>query len=71
MGLLLTLITGLFFLLGIILNKVFKNIDDISVLGVSLAFIVLINLIIFDIIPEVKKFTSTELILPLFNDRKC
>lgn len=53
MGLFLTFITGLFFLLGILLNKVFKNIDDMSVLGVSLGFIVIISLIIFDIIPEV------------------
>lgn len=53
MGLLFTIITGVFFLLGIYLNKVCKNKKNISVLSIALAFIVLLNLIFLDLAPEV------------------
>lgn len=53
MGLLFTLITGAFFLLGIYLNKLCKNHKNISVLSISLAFTVLLSLIGLDILPEV------------------
>lgn len=51
-GLLLTFITGLFFLLGVLLNKWCKNKEQVSVFAIGLAFIVLLNLICFDILPE-------------------
>lgn len=54
-ALLLTIITGLFFLLGIFLNKICKSNKNINILSISLSFIILINLIIFDIIPEIKE----------------
>jgi zinc transporter ZupT len=50
--LLLTLLTGLFFLVGSLLNKIIKN-NNISVLSISLAFIVILNLLLFDIGPEI------------------
>ena len=53
MGILLSFITGLFFVLGIFLNRIIKNKNNISKLAISLAFVVILNLIIFDIIPEV------------------
>lgn len=53
MGLLFTIITGLFFLLGIVLNRVCKDKKNISVLSISLAFAVLLNLLFLDIAPEI------------------
>ena len=53
MGLLFTIITGAFFLLGIFLNKITKNKKNITVLAIALAFIVLLNLVGLDIAPEV------------------
>ena len=64
MGLLLTFITGAFFLLGIILNKVCKNKKNVSVLAISLAFVVLLNLIGLDLMPEV--FSEVTFIRILF-----
>ena len=52
MGILFTFITGLFFIIGILINKLCKNSDNISVLAIGLAFVVILNLIIFDIAPE-------------------
>lgn len=54
-GLIYTLLTGLFFLIGICLNKILKNKKNINVLAVSLSFVVLVNLICFDIIPEISE----------------
>lgn len=53
MGLLLTFITGLFFIIGILFNIFLKNNKKLSDLSVAMAFIVVLNLIIFDIGPEV------------------
>lgn len=52
MALLFTFITGVFFLLGIILNLFLKNKKEVSILAIALAFVVLVNLIFFDILPE-------------------
>lgn len=53
MGLLFTFITGVFFLLGIILNRICKDKKNISVLAIALAFVVLFNLIGLDLLPEI------------------
>lgn len=53
MGLILTFITGLFFIVGILFNIFWKDNKKISDLSVSMAFIVVLNLIVFDIGPEV------------------
>ncbi|MBQ6841520.1 MAG: ZIP family metal transporter [Bacilli bacterium] len=63
MSLLFTLITGLFFLLGIILNKIFKDKKNFSVLAIALAFVVLINLIGLDLLPEVAASVSWQVVL--------
>lgn len=52
-GLIYTFLTGLSFLVGIYLNKIFKNKNNASAFAVSLALVVLLNLICFDIFPEV------------------
>lgn len=64
MGLLFTFITGAFFLLGIILNCVCKDKKNISVLAIALAFVVLLNLIGLDLLPEVCE--EFNLIIVLF-----
>ena len=63
MGLLFTFITGLFFLVGILLNKLCHNKDNINVFAIALAFVVLLNLILFDIGPEVFESISLANIL--------
>ena len=52
-GLTYTFLTGIFFLVGIYLNKFFKNKNNANCFAVALAFIILLNLICFDVFPEV------------------
>lgn len=53
MELLLTLITGLCFFIGYVFGLFSKDKNKVGVLAISLAFVVLVNLICFDILPEV------------------
>ncbi|WP_295163621.1 ZIP family metal transporter [uncultured Brachyspira sp.] len=48
----LTLIAGLFFLLGGLISKKFKNKDVLNHFSIALAFIIMLNLIFTDLIPE-------------------
>lgn len=65
MNLLLTLLTGLFFLVGSLLNKIIKN-KNINVLSISLAFIIILNLLLFDIGPEIfESFSIYNLLIIL------
>lgn len=52
-GILLTLIAGLFFLVGGIITYKVKNKDKLNYFSVGLAFIVMLGLIFLDILPEV------------------
>lgn len=52
-GSILTLIAGLFFLLGGLICKRFKNKDSLNVFSVSLAFVIIIALIVSDLFPEI------------------
>lgn len=54
-ALLLTVITGVFFLIGILFNKICNGNKNINILSIALSFIILIYLIIFDILPEIKE----------------
>lgn len=56
MGILLCLITGISFYGGYILSKIIKKPKIVSVISVSLAFVVLLNLIFLDIIPDIFVF---------------
>lgn len=56
MGIVLTLITGISFYGGYILSRIINNKKAISVISVSLAFVVLLNLILIDIIPDVSSY---------------
>ena len=48
----LTLIVGLFFLLGGLISKKFKNKEVLNHFSIALAFIIMLNLIFTDLIPE-------------------
>ena len=63
-GLIYTFLTGISFLGGIYLNKVFKSKNNASAFSVSLALVVLLNLICFDILPEV--FENINIISVIF-----
>lgn len=51
----LTLIAGLFFLLGGLISKKFKNKEVLNHFSIALAFIIMLNLIFTDLIPETLK----------------
>ena len=55
-ALFLTLLTGIFFLIGIFINKLFKSNKLVEAFSIGMSFIVLFNIIFFDIVPEIKKF---------------
>lgn len=52
-GIILTLIAGLFFLTGGLISLKVKNKDKLNTFSVSLAFVIMVNLIAFDLIPEI------------------
>ena len=52
-GLVLTLIAGLFFLIGGLISLKVKNKDKLNAFSIALAFIIIINLLIMDLFPEI------------------
>lgn len=52
-GIILTFITGLFFLVGGLISKHFKNKESLNIFSISLSFIIIINLIAIDLFPEI------------------
>ena len=52
-SLILTLIAGLFFLIGGLISLKIKNKDKLNAFSIALAFIIIINLIIMDLFPEI------------------
>lgn len=54
-GLLLTFIVGLFFLLGIAITKKTKKKKELNLFATGMAFVVMMSMILFDIIPEIKE----------------
>lgn len=64
-GIILTIITGLFFLIGIICLKNSKNQEKASLFTMALAFIVMGGLLIFDLLPELIEAKNILLIVPL------
>ena len=65
LGMIFTLITGLFFLIGIILLKNSTNKDKMSIFTTSLAFVVLLGLLFLDLIPEIIEAKNIYLIIPI------
>lgn len=64
-GLILTLISGLFFLIGIIILNKCNNKESISLFTISLAFIVMLGLVLFDLLPELIETKNLYLIIPV------
>ena len=64
MALLFTFITGVFFIFGYIINLFIKNKQKVSLISISMAFVVMFNLIFFDILPEV--FESKSILVFIF-----
>lgn len=52
-SLLLTLLVGVFFLIGIMIPKFFKNRNKLIIVATGLTFIIMLFLIFFDLIPEI------------------
>ncbi len=59
-ALLVTLGAGLFFLIGYVLNKITKNKKDFLKFSIALAFMIMIGLICFDLLPEVIENVSED-----------
>ena len=64
-GLLLNLLVGLFFLIGIVILKNNDNKEKASNFTVSLAFVVLFGLVFFDLLPEILESKNLYLIIPV------
>lgn len=62
-ALLLTLISGLFFLIGIVVYKKSKNKIQLTNISIACAMIVMLGLIIFDLLPELIEIGKWWLIL--------
>jgi len=63
-GLLFTILTGLFFLIGIIAFKKIKNKEKTSLFTISLAFVVMFGLVFFHLLPELLETKNLFLIVP-------
>lgn len=64
LGLILTLLVGLFFLVGIIILKNAKNKNQLSIFTISMAFIVMLGLICLHLLPELIETKNYLLIIP-------
>lgn len=64
-GLLFTILTGLFFLIGIIILKNSKHKEKFSLFTISLAFVVMLGLLFFDLFPEIVEYKNIFLIVPI------
>lgn len=64
LGIILTLIVGLFFLIGILYFNNDNNKEKISIFTIALAFVVMLGLIINHLLPEVIAFKNIWLLIP-------
>jgi len=53
MALLITLLSGLFFLVGFVLVKFLKNKKELAIIATGMAFVVMIGMLLFDLLPEI------------------
>lgn len=61
-GLVFTLCIGLFFLIGFILVRTIKDKKKLTYFSTGMAFIVMVGMLIFDLIPEIIELNSDELL---------
>lgn len=64
-GLLFNLLTGLFFLIGIFCLNNSKNKEKTSNFTIALAFVVMLGLLLFDLLPEIIEANNLLLIIPI------
>ena len=65
-ALLLTLLVGIFFLVGIFILNKSKNKDKLSIYTIALAFVVLLGLVFNHLLPELIETKNISLIVPFF-----
>ena len=63
MALLLTLLSGLFFLIGVIVYRFVKHKKELTIGAMACALIVILGLICFDLVPELLEIKKWYLIL--------
>ena len=64
MGILFTILTGLFFLIGIYAFKKIKNKEKTSLFTISLSFVVMFGLVFFHLLPELIETKNLFLVIP-------
>ena len=62
-ALLLTFFSGLFYLIGLIVYKFVKHKKELTIAAIACAFIVIIGLIIFDLLPEIIELKNWTLFI--------
>ena len=65
LGLIYTFLTGLFFLIGIIISKHNKNNEAFSLFITSLAFVVMLSLLLCDLLPELYEVHNIYYLIPI------
>ena len=65
LGIILTILTGFFFLIGIVVLKNNKNKEKAEIFTTALAFVVMAGLISFDLIPEIIESNNLFLLIPV------
>lgn len=66
MAIIITILSGVSFLVGYLITKLFKNEKKLVTFSVGFSFIVIIGLIIFDILPESLELASNKFIIILY-----
>lgn len=59
-GIILTIVTGLFFLIGGFISLKIKDKNKLNAFSVALAFVIMLNLICFDLMPEVLELLESK-----------
>lgn len=65
LGITLTILVGLFFLIGILILSNSKNKDRLSVFTIAISFVVMLGLIMTHLLPEIIEFSNISLIIPI------
>ncbi len=64
-GIILTTLSGLFFLVGIFTLRKSKNKEKLSIFTISLAFIVMVGLLLGDLLPEIIETKNVLMVIPI------
>lgn len=64
LGIILTIVVGLFFLIGIVILRNSKKKDELSIFTISMAFVVMLGLLFMHLMPELIEHKNLWLIIP-------